>query len=138
MLILNADSCVAIGRLIGCIAAYNCQLCNVQLYRHIPNPAQYADTDSIKDDVNRMYGMSAIQQPVLLSDLRNKWSDVCDAAVDLKHISGLNVIIGGAGPIFNGYNMAVQVQLLDSADIVRMAIDITYDGQHYVSEMKYY
>lgn len=113
MLILNADSCVAIGHLVGCIAAYNCQLRFAQMTKDVP-------------------------QPVLLLDLRKKWSDVCDAAVDLKHISGFDVVIGGAGPIYEGYIRAVQVQLLDNADVVRMAIDITYDGRHYVSEMKYY
>lgn len=113
MLILTAESCMAIGRLIGCIAAYNCQLRFAQLTKDVP-------------------------QPVLLSDLRAKWSDVCDAAVDLKHISGLDVVIGGAGPIYNGYNRAVQVQLLDSADVIRMSIDITYDGQHYVTDTRYY
>ncbi len=113
MLILTAESCTAIGQLIGCIAAYNCQLRFAQLTKDVP-------------------------QPVLLSDLRAKWSAVCDAAVDLKHISGLEVVIGGAGSIYNGYNRAVQVQLLDSADVVRMVIDITYDGQHYVTDTKYY
>lgn len=113
MMILNSDSCIAIGRLVGCIAAYNYQLRFAQLTKDVP-------------------------QSVLLSDLRAKWSDVCDAAVDLKHISGMEVVIGGAGPIYNGYNRAVQVQLLDSADVVRMAIDITYDGQHYATEMRYY
>lgn len=113
MLILTAESCMAIGRLIGCIVAYNCQLRFAQLTKDVP-------------------------QPVLLSDLSAKWSDVCDAAVDLKIICGLDVVIGGAGPIYNGYNCAVQMQLLDSANVVRMAIDITYDGQHYVTDTKYY
>lgn len=113
MLILTAESCMAIGRLIGCIATYNCQLRFAQLAKDVP-------------------------QTVLLSDLRAKWVEVCDAAVDLKHISGFDVVIGGAGPIFEGYKRAVQVQLLDSADVVRMAIDITYDGQHYVTDTRYY
>ena len=113
MLILTAESCMAIGRLIGCIAEYNCQLRFAQLTKDVP-------------------------QPVLLSDLRVKWSDVCDAAVDLTNISGLEVVIGGAGPIYHGYNRAVQVQLLDSADTIIMSIDITYDGQHYVADTKYF
>ena len=138
MLILNADSCVAIGRLVGCIAAYNCQLKHMQLYRHIPNPARYTDTDSVKADINRMYGMSAMPWATMMADLRAKWSDVCDAAINLKAISNYNIVIGGAGPIVEGYKRAVQVQLLDSADVVRMAIDITYDGQHYVTDVKYY
>ena len=61
-----------------------------------------------------------------LRDIRLAWASVCDGCIDLKKISGYDVILGGRGAVYHGYVRCMQVQLLDSGDNVQLCISIDY------------
>lgn len=63
---------------------------------------------------------------LVLKDIRTAWLSVCDGCIDLKKISGCDVVLGGRGAVYHGYVRCMQVQLLDSGGDVQMCISIDY------------
>jgi hypothetical protein len=61
-----------------------------------------------------------------LRDIRTAWLSVCDACIDLKKISGFEVVLGGRGAVYHGYVRCMQMQLLDSSDTVQMCVTLDY------------
>lgn len=97
---LSSDDVTAISVLIGRIIAYN------DLLIHANDP----------ECVKRL--------SLQLRAIRTAWMSVCDACIDLKKISGCNVVLGGRGAVYHGYTRCMQMQLLDSEDNVQMCISI--------------
>ncbi len=61
-----------------------------------------------------------------LANIRKSWAAVCDGAMDLKKISGYEVVLGGKGAVYHGYTRCAQAQLLDAGNNVLLQINVEY------------
>ena len=104
-MILTTEAIKAISVLCGRILAYN------QLLNRANDPES----------------CECIQRLTLtLHNIKAAWASVCDGAMDLKKISGYNVVLGGKGAVYHGYIRCAQAQLLDTGNNVVMQINIDY------------
>lgn len=61
-----------------------------------------------------------------IKNIRKAWAGVCDGAMDLKKISGYEVVLGGKGAVYHGYIRCAQAQLLDAGNNVVLQINVEY------------